>query len=80
MVMILTTSADLTRKTTFFEGWSWFKFSNLELAIVMALKCYTSLAKGLKLKDRKFLGLIRTFVEVIEKKLVGGPFCSSHPE
>ena len=77
MVMILTTSADLTRKTTFFEGWSWF---NLELAIVMALKCYTSLAKGLKLKDRKFLGLIRTFVEVIEKKLVGGPFCSSHPE
>ena len=36
------------------------------------LKFYTSLSKGLKLKVRKFLGLIPTFVEVKGEKLVGG--------
>ena len=30
--------------------------------------------KGLKLKVRKFLGLIRTFVEVTREKLVWGTF------
>ena len=30
------------------------------------------MAKGLKLRDRKFWGLITTFVEVTEEKLVGG--------
>ena len=34
----------------FFDGWSWFKFINLEPALGMALKCYTSVAKRLKLK------------------------------
>ena len=29
---------DFTRKTTFFEGWSWFKFSNLELALIDELE------------------------------------------
>ena len=38
----------------------------------MALRLYTSVAKRLKLTDRKFLGLIPTFVEVTGKKLVGG--------
>ena len=53
---------DLTRKTAFFEGWSWFKFNNLG---------------RLKLKVRKFLGLFPTFVEVTEEKLMGGgAFCS----
>ena len=38
------------------------------------------MAKELKLKVRKFLGLFPTFAEVIEEKLVGGgggggPFC-----
>ena len=37
----------------------------------MALKFYTSVEKGLKLKIRKFGGLIPTFVEVTEEKLVG---------
>ena len=46
----------MTRKTTFFEGWSWFKFNNLGLALGIALKFYTSMAKELKLKVRKFLG------------------------
>ena len=65
---------DLTRKTAFFEGWSWFKFNNLGLALGTNLKFYTSLSKGLKLKVRKFWGLIPTFVEVTREKLVGGLF------
>ena len=59
----------MTRKTTFFEGWSW--FNNLGLALGTNLKFYTSVAKGLKLKVRKFWGLIPTFVEITEEKLVG---------
>ena len=62
---------ELTRKTAFFEGLFWFKFNNLGLALGKNLKFYTSLAKGLKVKVRKFLGLIPTFVEVTGKKLVG---------
>ena len=41
---------DLKRKLLFFEGYSWFQFNNLELAIGEALKVYTSVAKGLKVK------------------------------
>ena len=59
---------DLTRKTTLFAGWSWFKFSNLGLTQGIALKIYTSVAKGLKLQVRKFWGLIPTFVEVTGEK------------
>ena len=55
------------------------KFNNLRLGLGMALKFYTSVTKGLKLKIRKFYGLIRTFVEVTGEKLVGGLF-ASHPE
>ena len=51
-------------------GWSWFKFNNLRLALGIAFKCYTSVTKGLKLKVRKFWGLIPTFVEVPREKLV----------
>ena len=65
----------MTRKTAFFEGWSSFKFNNFGLTLGTNLKFYTSLSKGLKLKFRKFLGLILTFVEVIEEKLVRGAFC-----
>ena len=35
----------------------------------MALKFYTRLAKALKLKVSKFLGLLPTFAEVTGKKL-----------
>ena len=38
----------------------------------MGLIFYTSLAKGLKLKARKFRGLISTFAEVTEQNLVEG--------
>ena len=37
------------------------------------------MAKELKLKVRKFWGLISTFVEVTGEKLVGGPFCPPPP-
>ena len=67
---------DFIRKNSFFEGCAWFKFNNLGLALCMALKFFTSVAKRLKLKVRKFWGLIPTFVEVTREKLVGGPFCS----
>ena len=66
----------MTRKTAFFQGWSWFKFNNLRLALGMNLKFYTSLAKGLKLKVRKFCGLIHTFAEFTAEKLEGGLFAS----
>ena len=44
----------------------------------MALKFYTGVAKGLKLKIRKIWRLIPTFVEVTGEKLVGGFL--PHPE
>ena len=63
---------DLTRKTAFFEGWPWCKFNNLGLALGTNLKCYISVAKGVKLKVRIFWRLIPTFVEVTGEKPVGG--------
>ena len=66
---------DLIRKITFLERRSRFKFNNLGLALGMALKLYGSVAKRLKLKLRKFLGPILTFVEVTGDQLVGDPFC-----
>ena len=70
------------QKNRFFEGWSWFKFNNLGLALGKNLKFYTSLSKGLKLNVRKFWGLIPTFVEVTGEKLVGegGFLPTPHPE
>ena len=65
----------MTWKTTFFEGCSWFKFNNLRLALGKNLKFSTSMEKGLKLKVRKFWGLIPTFVEVTGKKMVEWLFC-----
>ena len=64
----------MTRKTFFSKKCSWFKFNNLELALGMALKVYTSVAKSWKLKVRKFLGLIPTFEEVAGGKLLGSIF------
>ena len=63
---------DLTRKTASFEEWSWFKFNNLGLALGTNLNFYTSVAKDLQLKVRKFCVLIPTFVEVTGEKLA---FC-----
>ena len=54
----------MTRKTTFFEGWFWFKFNSLGLTLGVTLKFYTSVTKISNLKIKKFLGLFSTFVEV----------------
>ena len=70
---------DLVKKIKHFQGYSWFKLNNLGLALSMALKFYTSAAKGLKLKVRKFCGLILTFVEAREKKLAEEDFLASPP-
>ena len=58
-----------------------FKFNNLGLALGTNLKVYTSAVKGLKLKVRKFWGLIPTLAEVTGEKLleVGGLFGSPPP-
>ena len=61
-------------KTSFFEEWSWFKFNDLGLALGIALKFYTSVAKGLKVKVKKFSGLIPMFVEVTGENMVEGAF------
>ena len=45
----------MTKKTTFFVGWSWFKFNNSGLTVAMVLTFCASVAEG---------GLIPTFVEV----------------
>ena len=46
----------------------------------MALKFYSRMKKGLKLKRKKPLGIIPTFREVTRKKLVGGISATRHPE
>ena len=63
---------DLTKKNTFYRRWSWFEFNNLGLALSMTLNIYISVAKWLKLKVRRFWGLILTILEVTGKKLVVG--------
>ena len=60
------------QKNHLFARCSWFKFNNLGLALPMALIFYTGLAKELKLRVRRFWGLIPTFVEVTGEKLIRG--------
>ena len=68
-------------KATFLRGGLGSSSIILGLALGMNLKFYTSEAKELKLKARKFWGQIPTFVEVTGKKLVGGLFAPPpHPE
>ena len=61
-------------KNHYIEGWSWFKFNNLGLALGLTLKLYTSVEKGFKLKVKKFWRINSTFVEVTGEKLVGEAF------
>ena len=70
---------DLTWKTTFFDGWSWFRFHNLRLPLGINLKFYISVAKGLKQKVRKFWRLIPMFEEVAGEKLGGVVFLTPPP-
>ena len=40
---------NLTRKNIFYEGWSWLKMNYLGMALGMALKFYTNVAKEVKI-------------------------------
>ena len=54
---VITSSSILQKfdqKKQLFEGWSWFKFNNLELILAMALKFYNSMTKRFKLKFENF--------------------------
>ena len=61
-------------KPLFLRGGLGFKFSNLGLALGRNWKLYTSVAKRLKLKVRKFWWLVPTFVEATGEKLLWGTF------
>ena len=76
-VIITSTLEGLGQKNQFFEGCSWFKLNNLGLGLGMTLMFYKNVAKGLKLKVRKFWVPSLTFVEVRGKKPVGDLFGSS---
>ena len=70
---VITTSISLRPEKPFFlERWSWFKFKNLGLAPGRNLRFYTNVTKGLKLKFRKFRGVISMFVEATREKLIVG--------
>ena len=56
------------------------KFCHMTQIILWMCEFYTSLLKGLKLKVRKFWGLIATFVELTGEKLVGGAFLPLPPQ
>ena len=50
-VIIISILLGFDQKNHFFEEWSWFKFNNLWQALDMALKFYTTVVKGSKLKQ-----------------------------
>ena len=60
----------MTKKNSFLEGWSWFKFNNVGLALGMALKFYAIVTQ---------FYTIPTSVEFTEEKLVGGLFSRPLP-
>ena len=70
----------MTRKIYFIDAYSWFKFNNLELAEVMTLTIYRSVAKWLKLKVKKRMGLKKDVKKDVLKnfeKITGKKFCWS---
>ena len=71
----------MVKKKHFAEGLPWLEFINLGLALGIVLKFYTSVAKELKQKVKKFWGLTPTFVEVFYRGATGrGAFLPPHPE
>ena len=69
-VIITSILKEFHPKNHFFEGYPWFKFNYLRLALGMGFKFSISMIKSLKLKVRKLLGLIPTFAEVTWEKLI----------
>ena len=70
---------DINNNVFFSRERFWFKLNNLGLTLSLAMKFYANMAKELKLKVRKFQGLIPTFIEVRGEKLVRESFCSTSP-
>ena len=54
----------MTRKSNFFEGYSWLKLDYLGPALAMALKLFICATNEIKIKVKTFWRLIPTFVEV----------------
>ena len=75
-VIVILILKGFDQKNCFFREVVMVQFNNLGLKLGMNLKFYTNIARGLKVKVRKFQGLVPTFVEVTEEKLVRRPFCS----
>ena len=71
-VIIVSILSGFDQKNCFFEGWSWFKFNNLGLALGKNFKFYISVAEKLKLKVRECWKFVPTFLEVTDEKLTGG--------
>ena len=76
-VIIISILSGFDQKNCFFEGWSWFKFNNLGLALGTNFKFYISIAERLKLKVRKCWKFVPTFLEVTDEKLAGEIFSPS---
>ena len=79
-VIISSILYNLTSKANLFEACSWFEFTNLGLALGMALKFYIVVTRGLKLKVRKIWGLITIPVEDRRGKRVWGTFMLPYPK
>ena len=75
-VIIASILSEIDQKNQLFEGWSWFKFHDLGLALVMDYKFCTSGLKELNLKVKKISGLISTFVGVTCENLLWGYFAT----
>ena len=71
-VIIISILERFDQKKHFFPRIVWLMVNDLGLTLGMGLKFYTDVAEVLKLKVRKFWGLILRFVEVPEEKLIKG--------
>ena len=63
----------------FFEGWCWFKFNNLRLALGMTFKFYASMVKGLKLKVKRFGGVTSYVCRSYRRETGRGTFLPPPP-
>ena len=78
-VIITSIFQGFDEKNHFFEGWSWFMFNNLGLALGTNLKFYTSVKKELKLKVGEFWGANSYVCRSYREKTGRGPFWPPPP-
>ena len=57
-VIITSFRQGFDQKNHFFEGWFWFRFNNLALALVMVFKFLYQCGKRIKTKSQKDFGTI----------------------